>query len=793
MTKRPAVYLGVGFASAAVLVLEIVLTRLFAITQFYHFAFVTVGLALLGFGASGSMLAAVPALGRGGARRWSLLAALQAVTTVGAYVVVDYLPFDSYALAWDGWQVLYLVVLYGVLGVPFFFGGAVVGVLLAGWDQQDPIPVNRVYAANLIGSSAGCLLAVLVLPAVGGVGALLTAAGIAILSALAFTYAETGKPPRRRALLIGALAVVTAAIVFPPTFLDVRLSPYKELSAVLRSPEARLISTHWTSGARVDHVRSPSIRSLPGLSYAYAGPVDAQDGLTFDGDDLSPIPLVDRAEVAPHLLAFLPFSLRPGGEMLVLEPRGGLDLLVALAARPGRVTAVEPSRPAVRIAREVGFVYDDPRVHVVDEEPRTFVERTGERFDVVDLALTAPYRPVTSGAYSLAEDYPLTTEAFEAYLRRLKPGGVLSVVRWIQTPPSESVRLVGLAAAALRSAGGVPERSIVALRGYANVLVLVAPDGFDPVDLEAIRRFAERERFDLMAAPGLSAAEANRFNVLPDDPYYRTAAALLSGEAPQTPEGFDLTPPTDDHPFFGHYFTWKQAPDVWASLGATWQPFGGAGYFVLLAFLALSIGAALLLILVPVAVRGREGRKPEAGVRGWAVAYFALLGIGFLFVELPIFQQYILLLGRPTTALAVVLFVLLVSSGIGARLSERIPWRPSAFVLTILVAVSPSALRVLRQMILGNVLSVRILLGAAALVPLGLLMGVMFPHGLARLRVEAPDLVPWAWGINGAASVISSAAAALLSLSFGFATVIGVGAGCYGLCALLARPNPSPG
>jgi len=121
------VYVGVGASSAAVIVFEIVLTRIFAVSQFYHFAFMTVSLALLGFGASGTALAVFPRLGRGGPRRWAALALAQAVTTLGAYLVINRLPFDSFSIAWDRRQILYLVGYYLALAVPFFFGGAVIG------------------------------------------------------------------------------------------------------------------------------------------------------------------------------------------------------------------------------------------------------------------------------------------------------------------------------------------------------------------------------------------------------------------------------------------------------------------------------------------------------------------------------------------------------------------------------------------------------------------------------------------------------------------------------------------
>ena len=788
---------GVACSSAAVLTLEVVLTRVFAVTQFYHFAFLTVSVALLGFGASGSALTAIPRLGRGGPRRWALLGLAQAVSTVVAYLIINSIPFDSYSIAWDRRQIGYLAVYYLALAVPFFFGGAVIGALLAGWDQPVPILSRRVYAASLIGSGLGALAALVGVDWFGGVGTVMMSAFLAVCGAVAFAVVR----PEGRVVATTVLGVVAAVLavltVATPEFLDLRLSQYKELSAALLYPDAEVISTSWDSGARVDHLRSEGVRSLPGLSFTYPGGPPPQDGLAFDGDDLNPIPLIDAAgaDFVPYLLSSLPYALRPGSRAMVLEPRGGLEVLVAVASGAERVTAVEPSRSAVDAARGTGgHVYDDPRVNVVVEEPRAYVERVDERFDIVDLALTSPYRPVTSGAYSLAEDYTLTTEAFERYLDQLDEGGIVAVMRWVQVPASEETRLVALAAEAVRERGGDPVQAVVALRGYSTALVLVAPDTSQMADLSAIWEFAAARRFDIIAAPGLTPEESNRFNVVPDDDYFILAAGLLAAADPAEVYGtaqFDISPPRDDHPFFGHYFKWSQAGDVLDGLGKSWQPFGGAGYLVLVALLALSALGALFLIVVPLLlarlVRSSTAGLREPGHRLWTVGYFGLLGMGFLLVEIPLVQRYILLIGRPTQALAVVLFGLLLASGLGSLASHRVAWRAGAVGIVVLTAATALLVPVMTDVLLRTPQAMRMVAGGVAIVPLGFFMGVMFPKGLVHLEQRAPHLVPWAWGVNGTVSVISAATAALLTLSFGFSAVLVLGAACYVGATLLAR------
>ncbi|MEA3301629.1 MAG: hypothetical protein U9R22_15540, partial [Pseudomonadota bacterium] len=251
---------------------------------------------------------------------------------------------------------------------------------------------------------------------------------------------------------------------------------------------------------------------------------------------------------------------------------------------------------------------------------------------------------------------------------------------------------------------------------------------------------------------------------------------------------FDIAAPTDDRPFFGHYFTWSQAAAVRATLGRTWQPFGGAGYFVLLALLGISALAALVLIVAPLLFRPQTREGSPRRLRWWTLGYFGLLGVAFLFVEIPLIQQYILLIGQPATAFAVVVSALLAASGLGSAWSRRIPWRPGAVALTVAVVAYPFLVRWLTPLALPAPWLVRLAVVALMVAPLGFLMGIMFPWGLAYLEERSPGLVPWAWGINGTVSVIAAAAAAVLALSFGFSTVVGLGAVAYGGAALLARP-----
>jgi hypothetical protein len=788
---------GVVATSAAGIVFEIALTRVFAIAQFYHFAYLAVSLALLGFGASGSALYAFPRLGSGGPRRWAGLAVGQSLATIGAYCMANWLPFDSFAIAWDRVQIFYLVVYYLALAVPFFFGGLIIAVFLAGRGLDRPVPSHRVYAASLSGSGAGAALALVGIDRLGGEATIVLSAAMAMIGALSFAGITGGAHRPRAATATAATGLLALGLIMPAP-LQLNLSPYKDLSAALRYPGAEVTASAWDRGTRIDLVRSEGIRSVPGLSFTHSGIPPRQDGVTFDGDDLSAVPRFDvgQAGFTSHVLSSVVYRLRPLARALVLAPRGGLELAIALSEGAGSVVAVEPHAVAVNMIESNGpSVYGDPRVETIDQDPRAFIGDSEEHFDIVDLALTAPYRPVSSGAYSLSEDYLLTVEAFDQYLDRLAPGGLFIAMRWIQTPPSEETRLLAIAVEALRSRGDDPAATVIVLRSYSNTVLLVAPDGFTERDLEVIDGFVRNESFDIVFAPNRAAT--NLFNVLPVDRYAPLAASLVAAtdlDPVFRAHDFEISAPTDDRPFFGHFFKWSQASAVLDTMGRTWQPFGGAGYFVLIALLGVAVVAALMLITAPLLVRRTRRIRAAAVVRWWTLGYFGLLGIAFMFVEIPLIQQYILLVGRPATAFTVVLASILVGSGVGSAWSPRIPWVPAGTLLTLVVLAYPIAVGAITPIALPAPSAARMLVAAAMVLPLGVLMGVMFPRGLAHIEVHDPQLVPWAWAVNGTVSVISAILAAILALSFGFSLVLQAGAVAYGLAALMAgrRPLNSP-
>ena len=772
--------------AAATLLLESALLRLFAVAQFYHFAFLVVSLALLGFGTSGSLLSVWPRRFYRGVRGASLGFALSVALI---YAVVNLLPFDSYSIAWDARQIYLFALYYLTLTLPFLFAGLGIGGALAANEGKS----HLVYAANLLGSGVGALLAPLVLWLAGVPGAALASGLIGLTAAFpvrqkwlywGMTVAAGGS----FILLIGLIAFNLRG----RAPLGMTISPYKGLAQAQHYPGSSLIFRRWNAISRVDVIANAGTRQLPGLSYAYPGTPPPQHGLSLDGDSPQPITLIspESFHAAPYLPESLVFDLRPDAQTLILEPGAGLGVLQALSAGGREVTAVVGNPLQVdAVARTApdSNVYAHPHVQTILETGRVFLQRLRENYTIIYLPLTDGYRPVTSGAFSLSENYMLTIEAFEGALAHLSSEGILTTTRWLQSPPSEEIRLIATLAEALERRGANPAMSIVAYRGIQTMTVLVQPDGWGIEELAQVRAFTADRKFDLVWAPDIQLDEVNRFNRLPRPDYYLATQTLLTTPEREAFYGaypFDIRPPSDNQPFFFHFFTWEQTPEIFATLGRTWQPFGGSGYFVLLALLALVIVLSGILIVVPLFFRRTHPSPWKAkGVRVRVLFYFTCIGIAFLFVEIPLIQRWILILGHPTYAFAAVVVALLAFSSMGSALARhpRLPQRAALGALVLLAFLTPFGVSWLVEITLGLPLALRVGLAVLSLAPLAVLMGLPFPLGLAWLEREAFHLVPWAWAVNGCASVIASVLAAMLTLNTGFTLVLLLGAAAYAL------------
>jgi hypothetical protein len=661
----------------------------------------------------------------------------------------------------------------------------------------------------------GALITIPVLAIFGGERAVIVAASVGAIAGLLFSTLELQRSTRFKrkwaagVLLAAFLIASLIALVSRPGYLAQRLSPYKTLSVLLQTIDAHHALSDWDSSARVDVVESDTIHIMPGLSLLSPATIPPQIGLMLDGDSLMPITGLDPdSEQARQLADYTPqslaFHLRPGGKTVVIEAGTGMDVLFPLAAGASQVAVVEENGLVLDIVEneyeEFTFgLYSDPRVTLFNKSGRVFARQQGQAnndgvgiFDVVIVALTEPHRPVTSGAYSLTENYLYTVEAFQDYLDLLEDDGLLVVTRWLQAPPSESGRTLAILNEALQAMNLDPAEHVIAYRTLRTITFISSLHPFSSEELEITRNFLRQRNYDPVYLYDIQPEELNRYNILEAPLYHDLFADILADpEAVYADYRFDIRPPTDDRPFFYHYFKWRQTPEILAALGYNWQPFGGSGFFVLVALLIVVVLASAVLIIGPLLLR-RKTRSFDRAIkipfwRARVFVYFATLGLAFLFVEIPLAQRFILVLDQPVTALAAVLFAILLFSGLGSLSSRRWPLFWGFVALIALIALYPILLKPLSSLALGMPEGGRIFVAVAAIAPLGFLMGLPFAGGLRVVESYESGLVPWAWAINGTFSVISSVLAVMIALSWGFSAVLWLGAAAYGVALLTFR------
>jgi hypothetical protein len=794
------IYGGIFLCSLAVLMQEVLLTRIFSFTIWYHLAYLTISTALIGFGAAGSILTIFPRLWQSAPGRVSgYCAAAAGVTLLICIMILGPRPINPDLMLGQPWTFFMgLLGYYVAVTIPFLFAGLAIATPLAAYPRH----ANRLYSADLLGAGLGCLAAVLALTELDAAGAITVCAAI-FMAAGTLYWA-----PGRQAALLATLAVgVAAGTPFAGWVIDFVPTASKQLARSLRDPRAVKIFTQWSPVNRVDLCRNGDATlnwwAIVGRSTKYAGATPEVLDINYDGHNGSNVNRYEGRHsldmLETHMLR-TPYILREHPRVLVIGVGGGIDVMNAVWQGASHVTGVELQPITLELLRGqlltdwTGGIFKRPEVELVASEGRHYVRSHSDRYDILQITAVDTFSAQTTGAYVLAESYLYTVEAFEDYLSHLTDDGVLSIVtgdlRFASVPPTHATRLALVAREALRRRGAANPQAHIMLvadpresSSLCNVLVKRSP--FTPDEVRRVSKFITGNGFVVQLAPGgvgdpLIARLVN------------TAEPELARVLSETE--FAVDPVTDDRPFFFHSLRWRGVLSGLAEARKELWFFPGSltGQLMLLIMLGQAIVVGGALIVVPLARRGL-GQVPLSTTLAF-LAYFLGLGLGFLMIEISFVQKYVLVLGYPTYSLSVTVCSLLVSAAAGAALSQRGWARPERFLGWLLAAtvglivMEGATLSALREHVLAAPLSIRIGLTVLMQFPLGMALGMYFPTGLELLRRIEPRLIPWAWAVNGVGSVAATVLAVILAMEIGFSNVALVAAGAYvvGTLALLA-------
>ena len=776
--------LSVALLSASLLAFEVTLLRVFSISLWYHFAYLILSVAMLGLGASGTLLSIVQPRPGAADRLFAPLALGTAVAELAGLAAALQVPFEPFMIVWTPKEALWLMAYYFLLGVPFGLGGAALALALMGRRH-----VRIIYFSDLVGAGLGALSITLLLYWLEPLQAV---GPVAIAAALAAALAASRKRLALFALVTALVAPVAASLI------PQKLSPYKGLAAALQATGSQRKARAISPLAVVDAVAGPTVRYAPGLSLEFIGDIPPQVGLFSDGDQLGSITQTRDSDLSflDYMTSALPYRLaRPDPSVLVLGAGGGIEVLSALQHGARRVVAVELDENVATLVGDTlrehsGGLYDHPAVEVRLTEARRFLEIGSEHFDVISISLLDSFASSVAGVQAASESYLYTVEALEAAIGRLTPTGVLALTRWIKTPPRDVPRTFHTAAAALERRGvSAPGDHLVGIRSWATATLIVSAAPVSAANVQAVRKFSEARSFDRFWHPGLTPEETNRHHVLPEPFYAHSAREILSPRRSEYLRNypFKLEPAVDDRPYFFNFFRWDTLPSLVAELGLQWIPFVEWGYVMLLAVLAQAIVASIGLVLAPF-ILVPDLRRPEYG-RSKVALYFGCLGLGYLFLEIALIQKFTLFLSYPVLSATTVIASMLVFSGLGSLVSHRLPLPAVAVGIAILASIYALALNPVISLLLELSDAARVLITAILVAPIAFLMGMPFPSGLEQVKTKAPPLAPWAWAVNGCASVLAPPLATLLAMSYGFRVVMVSAGALYLLAGLLADPG----
>lgn len=804
VTSRHAVLL--FFTSASVLAYEILLMRLLSISFWHHFAYMVISLALLGFGAAGSFLFLLSKRVYRNIDAWLvLLAGGASLSFPLAFSLAREIGLDPLNLVWQWREWLKMLATYLVMAVPFLLSGGIVGIILSAAGKDIP----RMYAADLLGAGFGAMA---VVPALylGPPWMLLPLLSGAVLAGAAWCCVGMAWGGKGTLVLpVTGTLVLACYALLPPV---PQMHHTKALPMTMAFPDARVEAERAGPLGLLHVVGSSLIREAPGLSLNYGldgreRDLPEQKTIFSDGDALSTITRFsgdpDELEHLDFTTPALPYHVRRMKKVLVVGAGGGTDVLLALRQKASSITAIESNAQVAELmtgplADFSGQVYSRPEARLLVREARQFLHGTEDRFDLIQLSLLDSFGGSAAGLYSAGESYLYTTEALGLYLSRLSDSGILAVTRWLKLPPRDSLRIFSTALTALRGAGisGKPEAHLLLIRSWKTSTLLVSRSPFTAGEIEKAAAFCDRRSFDVDYYEGIQEERTNRYDIQKEAYSFKGATSLagLKSERFLRDYVFDVSPTTDDRPYFSLFFRWDKAWTLLQQLRKEFLPFVEIGFVLVIASLVQAFIAGGVLILFPLLGLRHAGRGTKQEVSVGAVVgtflYFGSIGFAFMFLEMALLPKYTLLLAHPIYSTSMVLGAVLVFAGLGSLSAGHVEsgrlWVAVALVCAWVV-IQALFEEKLFSAALGWPLAGRLALAVVMVGSLSFFLGWPFPMGLREASSRYPSLVPWAWGINGCASVVGAVLGKMISMSAGMRTAMGTAVLLYMLAAAIFR------
>lgn len=774
------IYAGLFFVTLSVLMYEILLTRIFSVTMYYHFAFMAVSVSMFGL-TSGSVIVYIfPDFFVESRARYhlALSSVLLAVSIPVSFLMHLCIPFFIH-ISLVG--IFSIVFTYAILSIPFIFGGICVCLALT----KFPAQVSKLYAVDLIGAACGCILLIFALEITDGPTAVVLAAALVSVGALLF--AADGASPKLRRLAIQVLLLTAAFVAANTVWIHQHGVSFLRPIWVKGAPEATPLLEKWNSFSRIIVFGDPEEFIDPmgwNFSETYQSERKVRQlKLNIDADAATVLTAYDGDPKSLNYLKYdltnIAHYLRREAEVCIIGVGGGRDILSALAFQQKSVLGIEINPNIIDTVNGfygdfTGHLDQNPQVTFINDEARSYITRQDKKFDIIESSFIDSWAATAAGAFVLTENSLYTVDAWKIFLEKLKPQGILTFTRWYdEAAPDEIYRLTSLARTSLLELGiQEPRAHIIIVRKDTGATMLVSPSPFSIDDVQIIDNVSQQMNFQVLLSP-------TSFT----DPLLATIAS--SKDLSQFYADFpaNILAPTDNEPFFFNTVRFRDMFNLLRGERDSNSSINTIAYFILGVLLITVIGLSYLCIIVP--IMSKESALPPR--RAWPLlGYFCMIGLGYMFIEIALMQRLIIFLGHPTYALSVVLFALLLSSGLGSLFTARfgkLPDRPADVICLGLLLASLLIFGISTPLLTSPFRAAanitRILIATGILFPLGFFMGTAFPLGMKKASLSNAALTPWFFGANGAMSICASVLAVIISMGFGISATFWTGAFCY--------------
>lgn len=779
--------IAIGFISAALIAFQLVLMFILSYVQWYHFAYMIISIALLGFGTAGTFLTIFrQILQQNYYRLFPLLLLITAILMSMVVIVAgsEAVRFDSLLIFQDLKYTGRLLSTYLIFFLPFFTGALAIGMSFLKFAGQ----IGKIYFANLIGSGLGGIIALLLMHWLLPHQLPLVIAVIALVGGIVAFPKNMGK------LLISTI-IVSIVVLLAVFFKQIRLEPseYKDISKALLLPNATIEYEKSSPYGFVQILSSPVLRYAPGVSLTYRKPYPVRKAVFTNGNWSGYlVPITDKLDttILNYTTQSLPFYIEEIRNVLILNAGTGENVSLAISNNIGKISATD-ANPEIFEILQNSFA-DRSEVELYNTQARDFMVHDTSIFDLIQIPIIGSFFG-NSGLNAVEIKYELSIEAFSEMWDRLSDKGMIGISCWMDYPPKNPYRLLSTICQLLEEKKVEhPNHHIIAIRSWSTVTFLVKKSRFSETQEKQAQQFCSNLMFDPLILSGTKEIFRGEYNKIQDSSFFNNIERLLFTDKKEflNEYPFRVQPTTDNRPFFFQNIRWRGIGQLLSTFGQSSIPFFELGYILILFTLIQIIVIAAIFIILPLFFKSWKSNN-----KMWVFIYFGGIGLAFMFIEIVFIQQFTFYFGQPIYATAASISILLITSALGSYYSGSIRITKKILILVPLVI---TILLLLHTILLSSILSytiatslvVKILITVVLIGITGFFLGIPFPAGIKYLSDSRQVDIPWAWAFNGYFSVISTALATIISVETGFVWVLFLAAITYtftGLASFLLK------